>query len=146
MKTYFKFMRKRNAFQPEDVVYHVAVGNTSREICDLVSVKEVCKHLEYYFEVVNDESDEFICKAHKMAFKGISMLRVNFRHVSISINSLKQLIISNSFAKYESQLTVNIELEYFLHINDPIWLLNHKSFVLQNSYSPVQRKNLRHAC
>ena len=146
MKKYFKFMRKKHGFCAEDVVYHVAVGISSRDLCDLVTVKDACERLGYFMQEVSDECDLFITKAHKEAFKGISIFRVNFRHVAISVARLKAMIIADSWAKYESELAINIDLEYFLHANDPVWRLNHKSFVLQRGYSPVRRKYLSHAC
>lgn len=142
MKRYFKFMRKKHGFCAEDVVYHVAVGISSRDLCDLVTVKDACQRLGYFMQEISDECDNFVTKAHKEAFKGISIFRVNFRHVAISVSRLKAMIIADSWAKYESELAINIDLEYFLHVNDPVWRLNHKSFVLQRGYSPVQRKNL----
>lgn len=142
MKKYFVFMRKTSDFSPQDVVYHVSVGITTRDYSALSKVVEMCQNSGYYLSVVCDDSDAFVSYAHKVAFRGRSFFSVNFRQASVSIQQLRSMIMDGSFPSFENSLYIDTNLDYFLHQNDPLWRLNHQSIVLQRSCSPAQRKNL----
>lgn len=101
MKHYYYFIRVAGKFDPDDVVYKISAGSSTREQTKLALIQEYCKDCGLYFALVSDKSDSAIEKlAESLFHKGI-ISRLFLRIRTISVTECYRRIIDDSFHKFE---------------------------------------------
>lgn len=104
MVNYWYFVRDIGKATTDTVIYHVKIGNSSREQIKFELVRQYCEDCALYFRKVSDTSDRAIRNLEKKLFPGTRFLTSPLRRTTISIGDLYALIIDDSFAVYEASL------------------------------------------
>lgn len=112
MKHYYYFIRKAGRFEPDDVVYKISAGSSTREQTKLALIREYCKDCGLYFAEVSVKSDSSIEKlAESLFHKGI-VSKLFLRIRSISVIECYRRIIDDSFQSFEDS---SPERQSFFH-------------------------------
>ena len=101
MKHYYYFIRKAGKFDPDDVVYKVAAGSSTREQTKLALIREYCKDCGLYFAQVSAQSDSSIEKLAESLFNKGIVSKLFLRIRTISVTECYRRIIDNSFQSFE---------------------------------------------
>lgn len=142
MKSKFCFIRNFGLMQPGSFVYHVMVGTSEREQIKFALVREYCEDTGVYFRRWSDDVDMALAFAANGWTSPFSLSINPFRHVTININTLYQLIIDDSFARFEANAPATKTELWLQFQKDPQGILR-KSTAVSNTKCPAQkRKNL----
>lgn len=145
MKRYYYFVRNLNGFCPDDVVYKVAVGSSMREHAKMVLVAEFASDCGMYFHPVSDVSDRAINSLANSLFAGTSFALMYLRRANISISDLYQMIVDDSFATFEKNLTEPTAKLHLLSLLSPSFLFLNQQSKCITSCQPSRSKYLSHA-
>ncbi len=128
--------------RPGSFVYHVMVGTSEREQIKFALVREFCEDTGVYFRRWSDDVDKALAFAANGWTSPFSLSIDPFRHVSVNIETLYQLIIDDSFAKFESKAPATKTELWLQFQKDPQGILR-KSAAVSNTPCPaLKRKNL----
>lgn len=104
MKRKYLFVRKVNQFGYDDVVYHVWVGSSQRELTLLALVQCYCKDCGLFFHQWNDTTAKSVQNLANGLFPGTSASIFLLKRADITIWELYQMILDDSFTAYEKSL------------------------------------------
>lgn len=142
MKSKYCFIRNFGIMRPGSFVYHVVVGTSMREQTKFTIVHEFCEDTGVYFRRWSDDVDKALAFAANGWTSSFELISSPFRHVTINIETLYQLIIDDSFESFESKVPMTKSELYLRFLNDPAGII-HKSTPVSNTACPSsKRKNL----
>lgn len=144
MKSKFCFIRDLGLMRPGSIVYHVCVGTSTREQVKFSLVREYCEDVGLYFRRWSDDVDKVLTLAADGWSTSWLPTHDPFRHVSISIETLYQLIIDDSFEAFESKAPAKKAELWLFHQFDPQRILSRPPAASNTPCQPHQRKNLSH--
>lgn len=107
MKHRYIFIRNLNGFGVDDVVYHVWIGDSSRELTKLELIRCYCKDTGFYFKLYDDNVSRSIWNLASSLFAGTSMPTLYLRTAHVSASQLFDLIVDDAFVSFEKSLTVS---------------------------------------
>ena len=142
MKSKFCFIRDLGQLRPGSVVYHVSVGTSQRELVKFSLVHEYCQDVGLYFRRWSDEVDKVLVLAANGWSSQWLPCHDPFKHVSVSIETLYQLIIDDSFEAFERNLPITKQELWLFHQFDPQEIIRKSTPVSNTSCPPLQRQNL----
>lgn len=142
MKKYFRFVREPHNFTARSVIYVVAVGKSRAEQTKLALVKEYCKDVGFYFQSVSPESDKAIELLKDRIRGNCPRWRFFFRTCKCTINELYAMIIDDTFAQVEDNLTEQRGFFLFKSYIDPNFYFQNQSKKVLLSCHPSGRKHL----
>jgi hypothetical protein len=145
MKRFYWFVRNLNGFGPDDVVYKVAVGSSMRESAKLALVQEYVKDCGMYLKVVDDTSDKTISMLANSLFGGSSLSTLYLRRANVSISQLYDLIVDDSFVRFEASVSFSKTHALLLSLISPSshWYQNQSH--CNTTCQPYRRKYLSDA-
>lgn len=144
MKHKYCFLRNHGSFKPDDFIYTVWVGSSVREQTLLTLVDEYCKDCGLYLKLWSSQVDSALSKAKAQFRMDDNVIAHPFRTASVTISQLYEMIIDDSFVRFEASLQPNRFQLWLMFRNDPRYLQVHqKSNVLHNA-CPEESKNLSH--
>lgn len=144
MKSKFCFIRDLGQMRPGSFVYHVMVGTSSREQVKFSLVHEYCEDIGLYFRRWSEEVDKVLLLAANGWSTSWLPKHDPFRHVSITIETLYQLIIDDTFESFESKVTASKAELWLFHNFDPMRILSKPTPVSNTKCQPPSRHNLSH--
>lgn len=142
MKSKFCFIRDFGLMRPGHFVYHVMVGTSEREQIRFALVREFCEDTGTYFRRWSDDVDLALTFAANGWSSQLFCCHDPFRHVSISIETLYQLIIDDSFEAFESKVPATKQELWLFHQFDPCEIIRKSTAVSNTKCLPHQRQNL----
>lgn len=143
MVSYYYFVRDMGRASRKSVIYRVKVGTSDREQVKYALVREFCRDCGHYFRIVSDCSDQAIRNLEKRLFPGYRFMVRPLARVTVSISQLYQLIIDDSFVRFEKQLTEKKGFYRFHSIIDPIFHANQSKKKNQSILPTPSRKYLK---
>lgn len=145
MKSKFCFIRDLGQLHPGSFVYHVSVGTSTREQVKFSLVHEYCEDIGLYFRRWSDDVDKVLCLAADGWSTSWLPSHDPFRHVSVSIETLYQLIIDDSFEAFESKAPATKAELWLFHQFDPQRILSRPTRVCNTQCQPQKSKYLGNA-
>lgn len=113
MKKIYVFVRVVGKFSPNDVVYHVRVGESSRDCTLLALIKEYCHDCGLYLKERGRDTDIMTDNLAKGVFRDAMIPRLHLRFVSISVSECYRRIIDDDWNDIEAS---NVRSKSFFHI------------------------------
>lgn len=104
MKRKYLFVRQVNHFTMDDVVYHVWVGNSQRELTQLALVQCYCKDCGFFLQPWSDRTAKSVQYLANGLFPGTSASLFLLKRDNVTISELYQMILDDSFTAYEKKL------------------------------------------
>lgn len=101
MKRDYYFIRVPGKFNPDDVVYKVSAGCSTKEQTKLALIKEYCKDCGLYFAEVSTKSDAAVEKLAESLFHKGFVSKMFLRMRCISVSECYRRIIDDSFSSFE---------------------------------------------
>ena len=145
MKRFYWFVRNLNGFGPDDVVYKVAVGSSMRDNAKLALVQEYVKDCGMYLKVVDDTSDKTISILANSLFGGSSFSTLYLRRANVSITQLYDLIVDDSFVRFEAAVSFSKTHALLLSLISPSSHWYQTQSNCNTLCQPYRRKYLSHA-
>lgn len=140
MKHYFYFVRTAGKVTVDTFVYRVSVGSSSKEQTKCALIKEYSKDCGFYFEKVSGSSDAAIRHLENSLFPGTSFFTSPLRRVTISVGTLYDMIIDDSFIFFESSFKEKKGTFLFHSVIDPkILFINNKKKNLLTTAFPSRK-------
>lgn len=128
--------------RPDSFIYHVYVGISWREQAKAKLIEEFCKDNGMYFRKWSQTVDSGIQNAEKQFRSYGSPTSRPFNHAHVSVNDLYQMIIDDSFDRYEANFKPS-KLSLLLHFHNSIpFTRYHNRFPSITTCPPHRRKNL----
>lgn len=119
MKRKYLFVRKVNRFSVDDVVYHVWVGSSQRELTQLSLVQCYCEDCGLFFHQWSDRTAKSVQYLAKSLFPGTSASIFLLKRADVTISELYQMILDDSFTAYEKRLARPKGWATIIRIFDP---------------------------
>lgn len=139
MKHRYIFIRNLNGFTVDDVIYHVWIGDSSRELTKLELIRCYCEDSGVYFKLYDETVSQSIWNLASSLFKGTSMPTLYLRTAHVSASQLFDLIVDNSFVSFENNLTVSRAWSFLNSLLSPsFYYSNHLSSC--NTSCPQSRR------
>lgn len=104
MKRKYLFVRKVSRFSVDDVVYHVWVGSSQRELTQLSLVQFYCEDCGLFFHQWNDKTAKSVQNLANGLFPSTSASIFLLKRADVTISELYQMIVDDSFTAYEKKL------------------------------------------
>lgn len=142
MKSKYCFIRNFGIMRPGSFVYHVVVGTSMREQTKFALVHEFCEDTGIYFRRWSDDVDKALAFAANGWSSSFELISSPFRHVTINIETLYQLIIDDSFDSFESKVPMTKSELYLRFLNDPAGVIRNTQQVCNTACHPLKSKNL----
>lgn len=144
MKHRYIFIRNLNGFTVDDVIYHVWIGDSSRELTKLELIRCYCEDSGVYFKLYDETVSQSIWNLASSLFKGTSMPTLYLRTAHVSASQLFDLIVDNSFVSFENNLTVSRAWSFINMVLSPSSYFYNQLSLCNTSCPPLRRKNLSH--
>ena len=144
MKHRYIFIRNLNGFGVDDVVYHVWIGDSSRELTKLELIRCYCKDTGFYFKLYDDNVSKSIWNLASSLFKGTSMPTLYLRTAHVSASELFDLIVDNAFVSFENSLTVSRAWSFVNMVLSPSSYFQNQLSRCNTSCPPSGRQYLSH--
>lgn len=144
MKTKYYFVRNINGFTTEDVVYTVFIGTSRRELSKLELIKCYAHDCGMYFKPVDQDSRQTIMNLANSLFKGAALPMMYLRTTAVSAGELYDMIINDSFVKFESELCCTRPWFFLMGLLDPHSSFYRPAISYCNTTCPTKRKYLSH--
>ena len=119
MKRKYLFVRQVNHFTMDDVVYHVWVGNSQRELTQLSLVQCYCKDCGFFMQPWSDRTAKSVQYLANGLFPGTSASLFLLKRANVTISELYQMILDDSFTAYEKKLARPKGWSTILYLFDP---------------------------
>ena len=142
MKRKYLFVRKMNHFSVDDVVYHVWVGNSQRELTQLALVQCYCKDCGLFMQPWSDRTAKSVQNLANGLFPGTSAAIFLLKRADVTISELYQMILDDSFTAYEKRLARPKGWSTILHLFDPSLQRYQTQSKCNTSCLPLIRKYL----
>ena len=142
MKSTYCFLRNSGIMQPGSFVYHVVVGTSMREQTKFALVHEFCEDTGIYFRRWSDDVDKALAFAANGWTTSFEFISSPFRHVTINIETLYQLILDDSFESFESKVPMTKSELYLRFLNDPAGVISNTHQVCNTACPSSKSKNL----
>lgn len=113
MKRIYVFVRVVGKFSPNDVVYHVRVGESSRDCTLIALIKEYCRDCGLYLKERGRDTDIMTDNLAKGVFRDAMIPRLHLRFVSIPVSECYRRIIDDDWSDIEAS---NVRSKSFLHV------------------------------
>lgn len=113
MKKIYVFVHVVGKFSPNDVVYHVHVGESERDCAQLALIKEFCRDCGFYLKERGRDTDIMTDNLAKSVFPDALIPRLHLRFVSISVSECYRRIIDDEWSDIE---TSNVRSKSYFHI------------------------------
>lgn len=105
MKKIFVFVHVVGKFSPNDVVYHVQVGESARDAVQLALIKEFCRDCGFYLKERGRDTDIMTDNLAKGVYPNAMIPRLHLRIVSISVSDCYRRIIDDDWCDIEASFT-----------------------------------------
>lgn len=146
MKKQYYFVRHSGGLSVGETIYHVWVGKSEREKTKLALVQAYCKENDLPMVLWSHEVDSLIDSFMEKHKADGCALAKPYRTASISINALFQLILDDSFNKFEANNHAS-HFEIFInHRNDPDFMARENRKNCDTSCQPHHAENLSGRC
>lgn len=142
MKSKYCFIRNFGIMRPGSFVYHVVVGKSMREQTKFALVREFCQDTGIYFRKWSDDVDLALTFAANGWTSPFELISSPFRHITINIETLYQLIIDDSFDAFERNAPMTKNELYLRFLNDPAGIIRNNPSSGNTTCPTVKRKNL----
>lgn len=126
MKHKYCFLRNHGKFRPDDFIYTVWVGSSVREQTLFTLVDEYCKDCGLYFKLWSSQVDSTLRKAKAQFRMDDNVIAHPFRTASVTISELYEMIIDDSFVKFEESQQPNQFQLWLMFRNNPRYLQSHR--------------------
>lgn len=142
MKRKYLFVRKMNHFSVDDVVYHVWVGNSQRELTQLSLVQCYCKDCGLFMQPWSDTTAKSVQNLANGLFPGTSASIFLLKRADVTISELYQMILDDSFTAYEKRYARPKGWQTILTLFDPSFQRLQTKSKCNTSCLPLIRKYL----
>lgn len=113
MKKIYVFVHVTGRFSPDDVVYHVHVGESKRDGVQLALIKEYCQDCGFYLRERGRDTDIMTDNLAKGVYPGAMIPRLHLRFVSISVSECYRRIIDDNWSDIEAS---SVRSKSYFHI------------------------------
>ena len=113
-----------------------------REQTKFALVHEFCEDAGIYFRRWSDDVDKALAFAANSWTSPLELISSPFRHVTINIETLYQLIIDDSFESFESKVPMTKSELYLRFINDPQDIIRKSNRFCNTACPSSKGKNL----
>ena len=142
MKRKYLFVRTMNHFSVNDVVYHVWVGNSQRELTQLALVQCYCKDCGLFMQPWSDRTAKSVQNLANGLFPGTSASIFLLKRADVTISELYEMILDDSFTAYEKRLARPKGWQTILTLFDPSFQRLQTQSNCNTSCLPLIRKYL----
>ncbi len=142
MKSYYCFIRDYGRMYPGHFVYHVSCGISQREQSKLALVQTYCKDCGIFFKKWSSQVDDALDLAAKPFRPCRNYSGKPFIHAYISISDLYNLIVDDSFIKYESNYLPSLSELHCSFRNLPAFISSMNQKIRNTACPPHRRKYL----
>lgn len=142
MKRKYLFVRKVNHFTVDDVVYHVWVGTSQRELTQLSLVQCYCKDCGLFMQPWSDTTAKSVQNLANGLFPGTSASIFLLKRADVTISELYEMILDDSFTAYEKRLARPKGWSTILALFDPSFQRLQTQSKCNTSCLPLIRKYL----
>lgn len=142
MKRKYLFVRQVNHFTMDDVLYHVRVGSSQRELTQLSLVQNYCKDCGLFMQPWSDTTAKSVQNLANGLFPGTSASIFLLKRADVTISELYQMILDDSFTAYEKKLARPKGWQTILTLFDPSLQRYQTQSKCNTSCLPLIRKYL----
>lgn len=142
MRKKYYFVRHSGGLSVGVTIYHVWVGSSEREQTKLALVQAYCKENDLPMVRWSHEVDSLIDSFQEKHKADDCALAKPYRTASVSISVLFQMILDDSFAKFEAYNYASHFEIYLNHRNDPNFMARENRHSCITPCQPHHAENL----
>lgn len=115
MKSYYYYLRNAESTDPNQVLYKVAVGRSSREMIKLSLLENFALDTGGFLRQVDEDSDFFLLARAKRIFPSSRYPMMMWKSSQLNVVSLYRMIMDDTIGRFEREL--KMPKSYFFQIS-----------------------------